>query len=115
MDLFFDVWENLKNEFYLWRVVKISLAKGISIKIYSGDDLAVIVQQEDLDTEYAYLVAAQHLVDWAIRNEDHASSSTRKGDSDKWMKKLKEQLGVVDEIDNAAEGWEMLSLSDAPR
>ena len=112
IDLVFEVWLNLKNDFYLWRVVKISLAKGISIRIYSGDDLAVLVQQDDLDVEYAYLLAAKQLINWAVRNEDHASSSTKKGDSEKWVEKLKEQLGAVDEINHAAKGWEMFYLSD---
>ena len=110
MDLFFDVWLNLKNDFYLWRIVRMSLKDGIEIKIYSADDLIVIVKGELDQVEWCYLIAARNLVKWCQRNYDHASSSTRKGDSKSWTEKLKEQLGVVDEVDNAKEGWEMLSV-----
>ena len=107
MDLFFEVWRELKFDFLLWRIVKSSLWDGITIKIYSGNSLAVSVQQDDLDYEYAYLIAARDLIEWARRNEDHAKSSTI--GENKWMEKLKAQLGLQgedeNEIDNAAEGW----------
>ena len=112
MDLFFEVWRELKYDFLLSRVVKSSLWEGITIKIYSADGLAVSVQQDDLDYEYAYLIAARDLIAWARRNEDHAKSSTIE-DENKWMEKLKAQLGLQGEeyeINNAAERWEMLSL-----
>lgn len=109
MDLFFEVWKELKFDYLLWRVVKCSIYKGISIKIYSKDSLIVSVSEENLDYEYAYLIAARDLIQWARRSEDHAKSSTNQGDF-KWLEKLKEQLGGQDEVDNAAEGWQMLSL-----
>ena len=104
MDLFFEVWNELKFDFWLWRVVKSSLWDGITIKIYSGSSLAVSVQQDDLDYECAYLIAARDLIEWARRNEDHATSSTRESE-DRWMEKLKAQLGLQgeneDEVDYA--------------
>ena len=110
MDLFFDVWLMLKNEFWLSRIFKISSEKGIDFRIYSGDDLIVVVKEETLDVEYAYLIAASHLIKWVQRNEGHAKSSTRK--ESQWVEKLKEQLGTADEVDCSGEGWEMLSLRD---
>jgi len=103
MDLFFEIWKELKFDFILWRTVKSSLWEGITIKIYSAESLIVSVQQENLDYEYAYLIAARDLIAWARRNEDHAKSSTQ-GDENKWMEKLKAQLGLSgeeDEIDYA--------------
>lgn len=106
MDLFFEIWRELKYSFFLWRTVKSSLWEGIAIKIYSRNQLIVIVQQESLDYEYAYLIAARDLIEWAKRNQDHAKSSTI--EEWKWTEKVREQLGLQgeeDEVDNAAEGW----------
>lgn len=103
MDLFFEVWLYLKNDFHLWRIFKISMDEGVEFRIFSGDDLAVIVKAELDQLEWAYLTAASHLIDWAERNY-HASSSTRRGDSS-WTEKLIEQLGGLDEIYNAKERW----------
>lgn len=111
MDLFFEIWRELKYDYLLTRVVKSSLWNGITIKIYSGESLAVSVQQDDLDYEYAYLIAARDLIEWARRNEDHAESSTEEGL--KWSEKLKAQLGLQGEeyeINNAAERWKMLFM-----
>ena len=99
MDLFFDVFSLFKNDYWLWRIVRYS-DQEITIKIFSDEDLIVIVKTDADQREYAYLLAAKNLVEWLQRNFDHAKSSTRRGDS-KWTEKLKEQLGIVDEIDNA--------------
>ena len=107
MDLFFDVWLYLKNDYYLSRWVRISLPNKTEIRIYSGNDLIIKESHEDLDLEYCYLLAALHLAQWAQRNECHASRSTEFS----WLDKLKEKLG--DEIDNAAEGWQLLSVHEA--
>ena len=107
MDLFFDIFLYLKNDFYLSRVTKISLDQGVEIRIYSGKDCVVRVHHEDIEPEMAYLMAAKHLVEWAKRNENHASSPAELS----WLDKLKEKLG--DEVDNAAEGWQMLSVHEA--
>lgn len=104
MDLFFEIWRELKFDYILSRVVRSSLWEGISIKIYSKENLIVAVQQETLDYEYAYLIAARDLIEWARRNENHAESSTLEGES-RWLEKLKEKLGLQgeeDEVDNAA-------------
>ena len=103
MDLFFEIWLYLKNEYFLSRIVRITMKDGIEIKIYSGNDLIVIVKGELDQIEWAYLTAGIHLIDWTKRY-DHASSSTREGVS--WLKKLKEQLGEDDEqVDNAEKRW----------
>lgn len=99
MDLFFDVFANLKDDFVLSRITKISLDKGTHILIFSDDDLIVRVHDEGASPEYAFLVAAKRLVEWALRNEYHASSSA-KGIS--WTEKLMEHF---DEVDNAKERW----------
>lgn len=97
MDLFFEIFENLKYDYYLWRLVRISLDKGISIRIFSDKDLIVYYQAENLDVEYAYLMAALYLVRWARRNEIHAkSSTTRKGASEGWLQKLTNMLDFAD-------------------
>ena len=107
MDLFFEIFLYLKNDYYLSRITKISLDGGTEIKIYSGNDCIVRVHHEDIEPELAYLMAGKHLIEWAQRNENHASSSTKFS----WLEKLKEKLG--DEVDNAAEGWQVLSLHEA--
>ena len=110
MDLFLEIFREFKDDFWLWRIVRIALEKGIEIKVYSDEDL-IVIQKAELDqVEWAYLMAAKSLVEWLERNYDHASSSTRKGDSHKWMKKLKKQLGLMDEVNSAAEGKEVLSM-----
>lgn len=102
MDLFFDVFANLKDDFVLSRITKISLDKGTHILIFSDDDLIVRVHDEGASPEYAYLVAAKRLVEWALRNEynEYHASSSAKGIS--WTEKLMEQF---DEVDNAKKGW----------
>lgn len=112
MDLFLEIFGEFKDDFWLWRIVRIALDKGVEIKIYSDEDL-IVIQKAELDqVEWAYLMAAKSLVEWLERNYDHASSSTRKGDSHRWMEKLKEQLGLMDEVDSATEGNEVLSMPD---
>lgn len=104
MDLFFEIWRELKFDFILSRVVISSLWDGILIKIYSKDNLIVVVQQENLDYEYAYLIAARDLIEWARINENHAESSTKEEEFS-WSEKLREKLGLLgeeDEVNHAA-------------
>lgn len=98
MDLFFDVFANLKDNFVLSRITKLSLDKGTHILIFSDDDLIVRVHDEGASPEYAYLVAAKRLVEWALRNEYHVTSSV----SISWTEKLMEHFN---EVDNAKERW----------
>lgn len=98
MDLFFDVFANLKDDFVLSRITKLSLDKGTHILIFSDDNLIVRVHDEGASPEYAYLVAAKRLVEWALRNEYNVTSST----SISWTEKLMEHF---DEVDNAKERW----------
>lgn len=107
MDLFFEIWLNLKNDYYLTRWVKIALDHGTEIRIYSDDELIIREHFEEVEPEYCYLIAALHLAQWAQRNDCHASRTTKEKS---WLDKLKEKLG--DEVDNAAEGWHMLSVHD---
>lgn len=99
MDLFFEIFAKFKYDFWLWRIVRIS-EEGIEIKVYSDEDLIVVVKGEAVQREWAYLMAAKSLCEWLERNYDHAKSSTRRGVSS-WTDKLKEQLGVEDEVNNA--------------
>lgn len=99
MGLFFEVYLFLKNDFWLWRIVKMSIAKGIEIKIFSDNDLIVIEKGELNQVEITYLLAARHLIEWALRNENHAKSSTRKGAKKDWINELKEKLDVADIAD----------------
>ena len=93
MDLFFEVYRELKYDFVLTRWVKLSLKSGIEFRIYSDGKLIVFEKSEDIEErEYVYLLAARSLIRWAIRNYDHASSSTR--EENKWVTKLSEQLSV---------------------
>lgn len=89
MDLFFNVWLNLKLDFWLSRWVRIDLYE-IVIRIYSGDDLIVIVKMESDQVELAYLMAAKNLIDWAKRNYNHAKSATNNEVS--WTDRLKQLL-----------------------
>lgn len=108
MDIFFEVWLNLKNDYYLTRWVKIALDHGIEIRIYSDDELIIREHFEEVsELDYCYLIAALHLVQWAQRTDFHASRTTK---NKSWLDKLKEKLG--DEVDNAAEGWELLSVHE---
>lgn len=99
MDIFFEIFAKFKYDFWLWRIVRIS-EEEIEIKIYSDEDLIVNVKAEAIQREWAYLMAAKFLCEWLERNLGHAKSSTRRGDSN-WTEKLKEQLGIADEVDNA--------------
>ena len=100
MDLFFEIFDFFKYEFYLSRWVQIAIDKGTEIRIYSGKDLILKETDESTEAECCYLRCALHLIEWAKRNENHASCSTRKEKS--WLDKLKEIL--PDEVDNAEEG-----------
>ena len=95
MDLFFDVWLELKNTYWLTRTVSITMDQGVVIKIYSGDDLIVIIKEESQRVEMAYLLAAKALVNWAKRNEYHAKSATKAEGS--WLDKLKKLLPEEEE------------------
>jgi len=107
MDLFFEIFDFFKYDFYLSRWVKIAMDKGTEIRIYSGNDLILKETEESTEPERCYLRCALHLIEWAKRNENHASSSTREKS---WLDKLKEML--PDEVDNAEEGWQLLSMHE---
>ena len=97
MDMFFEVYDKFKYDFWLRHVVK--YAEGeIIIKVYSDKDLIVIQKGDSDQVEWAYIMAAKSLVDWLERNY-HAKSSTRRGEDGKWTKKLSELLNV-DAADN---------------
>lgn len=92
MDLFFEVWNELKWDYELTRWVKLTLA-GIEFRIYSEGKLIVLQKGDNLEgRDYVYLLAARDLVNWTLRNYDHASSSTRKEFT--WTEKLNELLSV---------------------
>ena len=99
MDIFFDVFAFLKEDYILSRISKLSSEKGTHILIYSDDSLIVRVHDEQASPEYAYLVAAKRLVEWALQNEIPADE---KKTSRSWSELLKERLF---EVDNAEEGW----------
>lgn len=95
MDLFFDVYSEIKYDFALSRWVRIS-EKGIDFRIYSEDKLIVIVKSEEPEErEYVYLLACRDLIKWALRNYDHASRSTK--EENKWITKLNEILSEGEE------------------
>lgn len=97
MDLFFDVWSELKWDYELTRWVKLTIA-GIEFRIYSEGKLIVLLKSDNLeDRDYVYLLAARDLVNWTIRNYDHASRSARKELT--WTEKLNELLSA-DIVDN---------------
>lgn len=100
MDLLFEIFEKLKWEYELSRVVSISLGAGIEIKIYSEDKLIVLEKDEDVNAQdLVYLKAAKKLIQWVKLHEIHASRSARK--ETQWMDKLKEQLGITDDEHNS--------------
>lgn len=100
MDLLFEIFEKLKWEYELSRVVSISLGAGIEIRIYSEDKLIVLEKDEDVNAqELAYLKAAKKLIQWVKLDEIHASRSARK--ETQWVDILKEQLGITDDEYNS--------------
>lgn len=112
MDLFFEIYGFLREEGYLLARVFRCSDNGAEMRIYCDDKLIVFVKHEDYKmTEYVYLMSTKHLIQWALRNEYHASGSARK--ESQWITKLKEQLGAEDDEHNSGEGWEMLSMPDA--
>lgn len=100
MDLLFEIFEKLKWEYELSRVVNISLGAGIEIRIYSEDKLIVLEKDEDVNAqELAYLKTAKKLIQWVKLDEIHASRSARK--ETQWVDILKEQLGITDDEYNS--------------
>lgn len=100
MDLLFEIFEKLKWEYELSRVVNISLGAGIEIRIYSEDKLIVLEKDEDVNAqELAYLKATKKLIQWVKLDEIHASRSARK--ETQWVDILKEQLGITDDEHNS--------------
>lgn len=100
MDLLFEIFEKLKWEYELSRVVSISLGAGIEIRIYSEDKLIVLEKDEDVNAqELAYLKAVKKLIQWVKLDEIHASRSARK--ETQWVDMLKEQLGITDDEHNS--------------